>query len=225
MNPRSLVPLAVRLADKTEWQGECLIWKGKKTNAGYGLISVKNRMELVHRVAYQLVHGALPYGQSGKGRLVVCHQCDTPLCVRIEHLFIGTDADNLGDMRAKGRSRNANTGKTHCKHGHELTPDNIFYSRGGRSCKSCVLLRRAAYQMTPETREKKRIADAARWERYKAIGPRPLRKRRRLTHCKNGHEFTPENRITTHRGDARCRICKRAYARQYYRDHRKTPQH
>jgi hypothetical protein len=52
---------------------------------------------LAHRIAYELECGPVPEG------MFVLHRCDNPPCVRVSHLFLGTRADNLADMRAKGR--------------------------------------------------------------------------------------------------------------------------
>lgn len=51
-----------------------------------------------HVLAWELAYGAVPVG------LQVCHTCDTPKCVRGDHLFLGTQGDNLRDMWAKGRN-------------------------------------------------------------------------------------------------------------------------
>lgn len=66
--------------------------------------------------------------------------CNNRRCVNVEHLFLGTNADNCADMVAKGR--HANQLKTHCKHGHELAGDNlevVSSGRGGltRRCRTC----------------------------------------------------------------------------------------
>ncbi len=50
-----------------------------------------------HRVAYQLVHGQIA------PELCVCHRCDNPKCVNVEHLFVGTRQDNIRDKISKGR--------------------------------------------------------------------------------------------------------------------------
>lgn len=75
----------------------CWEWTKAKAAAGYGVMSFYKRMVGVHRVAYRLFHGEIPNG------MVICHKCDNPPCFNPEHLFLGTQKDNVHDMLRKGR--------------------------------------------------------------------------------------------------------------------------
>lgn len=76
---------------------ECWEWQGTRRRDGYGVVYVDGRQRRAHRVAYEQAYGPIPAGRS------VCHRCDNPPCVRPSHLFVATQADNLADMRGKGR--------------------------------------------------------------------------------------------------------------------------
>lgn len=79
--------------------GLCWEWRGR-TNPrrfGYGVVSVYRTMVAAHRVAWMVDRGPIPEG------LWVLHRCDNPVCVRPDHLFLGTHHDNMADMRRKGR--------------------------------------------------------------------------------------------------------------------------
>ena len=79
----------------------CLEWTGKPNEHGYGMHSWHGRPILAHRYAWQTFKAPIPVGAN------VCHKCDNPRCVEIAHLFIGTQAENMRDMTAKGRRVNA----------------------------------------------------------------------------------------------------------------------
>lgn len=81
---------------KAEGDG-CWLWTASITESGYGKIRVAGRGLRVHRLAWTLANGAIPDGQH------VLHNCDVRNCVRPSHLFLGTHADNMYDMKAKGR--------------------------------------------------------------------------------------------------------------------------
>lgn len=80
----------------------CWIWIGGSiTEFGYGGFSVAHKKYMsAHRFSWQLHYGAIPNG------LFVLHRCDNPSCANPEHLWLGTQADNMADKMAKGRFRN-----------------------------------------------------------------------------------------------------------------------
>ena len=85
----------------------CLEWTGYRQPNGYGRIGAAGKMLYTHRVAWELANGKIPDG------LHVLHRCDNPHCSNPEHLFLGTQADNMVDKVQKGRQgRSGNGGRT-----------------------------------------------------------------------------------------------------------------
>lgn len=74
----------------------CWLWKGR-TQKGYGYFEVRGRAMRAHRFSYELHFGDVPPG------LGVLHTCDTPGCVRPDHLYAGTQLDNARDRDTRGR--------------------------------------------------------------------------------------------------------------------------
>lgn len=85
------------LAKVREVESGCHEWQGTLHRTGYGKFWFAGRTGYAHRAAYSLFVG-------DPGELRVLHRCDNRRCVNTEHLFLGTDRDNVRDMHAKGRA-------------------------------------------------------------------------------------------------------------------------
>lgn len=115
---------ATRQAKPQPWReqiridGECWLWTGE-TWKGYGKFGGGQ----AHRVIYQRVVGPVPDG------LELDHTCRVPTCVNPAHLEPVTRAENM---------RRRSEAQTHCKRGHEFTPENTYRPKGGsRHCRAC----------------------------------------------------------------------------------------
>jgi len=93
-------PIEERFIAKVHKTDGCWLWTGATTSTGYGHLTTGGNRGLpvkAHRLAFELAKGPVPVG------FEVCHHCDNPLCVRPDHLFLGSRRDNVDDALAKGR--------------------------------------------------------------------------------------------------------------------------
>lgn len=113
---------------------DCVEFEGYRDAKGYGRVMMRNprRVERAHRVTWTETHGPIPVG------MVVRHRCDNPACVRVDHLQLGTKADNNRDMVERGR--HANQKKTSCVNGHPFDVHNTRILKDGR--RECIACRR-----------------------------------------------------------------------------------
>lgn len=79
----------------------CYEWTGSRFQSGYGRLKIGGKSYRAHRLAWAAANGPIPDG------LYVLHKCDNRLCVRVDHLFLGTHDDNMADMSAKGRGQHS----------------------------------------------------------------------------------------------------------------------
>jgi hypothetical protein len=111
----------------------CWLWTGAVGLTGYSQIKVDGRCSTAHRVGWKLYRGPIPSG------LVVDHLCRTRACVNPDHLRLVTQRINATENSVGPTAINA--AKTHCKVGHQFTPDNVYLNRAGeRKCRMCMKL-------------------------------------------------------------------------------------
>lgn len=111
----------------------CWLYQGTKHN-GYTVGSYRGKSYNTSRVMWLALKGPIPDG------LHVCHTCDVRHCVNPDHLWLGTNRENITDMVKKGRGPcGEKATRTHCKHGHEFavhgysTPSHPTWRR----CREC----------------------------------------------------------------------------------------
>ncbi len=78
-------------------QGGCLVWNKSRCKKGYGRFTIGKQSYIASRVAYTIHFGDDP------SPFMVCHECNNPSCVRKEHLYLGTNADNQQKCELEGR--------------------------------------------------------------------------------------------------------------------------
>jgi hypothetical protein len=109
----------------------CHLWQGFIDPAGYGHIGTGNRVQTVHRVAWELVNGPIPDG------LELDHLCRVRSCVNPAHLEPVTPKENYARSTAReGQARRA-AGVTHCPQGHPYNEANTYRRDNKRKCRAC----------------------------------------------------------------------------------------
>jgi HNH endonuclease len=143
----------------------CLEYQGGRNEKGYSQVSVRNKRWALTRFVYTVTYGEIPAGH------MVCHRCDNPPCINPAHLYTGTMAENARDSVEKVRHFHAS--QTHCKHGHEFTPENTYLAKVPnrpdlirRHCKEC---QRMAQRKRWYTNRDQMIAHQKRYREKKRL--------------------------------------------------------
>jgi len=125
-----------RFMAKVDTSGDCHLWTGNTDGKrGYGKFYFEGRRIRSHRWLLGYLRGSW-LGPDENAN----HTCDNPPCVNPDHLYVGTQPQNIQDMLVRGRGRSGirNTEKTHCVNGHEFAAGNTYVGRHGwRQCKTC----------------------------------------------------------------------------------------
>lgn len=128
-------PQAVRFLNMVEKTETCWLWTGSKSALGYGSATWNGKTASAHRVSYLMHRGAIPKG------LELDHLCRNPSCVNPDHLEAVTHGENV----RRGWPYREDYHTTHCRHGHEWTPENTYTrpNKKGiaeRFCRACNLI-------------------------------------------------------------------------------------
>jgi len=149
--------LVSRFWAKVKKSPGCWVWTGSRLATGYGRLKARGKHYGAHRMAYELTFWAVPSG------MCVLHRCDNPPCVRPDHLFLGSNRDNVADKVAKGRQARGDT------HGSRTRPDRV--PRGERN----------GAHLHPETRPRGERVNTSRLTRKQVLEIRALVQSRNAT--------------------------------------------
>lgn len=139
---------------------QCWLWKGATSRGDYGVFNIGGKLERAHRLSYEIHNGPITKG------LHCLHKCDEPNCINPDHLFLGTNQDNVNDMVRKQRhnwakglkiARALKSLSTTCKWGHLFIKGNFkiekYKRKDGRiiQTRRCLLCRRTRERGYRET--------------------------------------------------------------------------
>ena len=147
----SMNTLKERFWSKVDRRGNCWLWTGAGTRAGYGQLRVDGCYRPTTHVAWYLNYGQWP-------KHCMCHTCDNPPCVRVSHLFDGTYKDNMEDAMRKG---------------------HMISSMKGRKRSQETIKRMTGWKHTRAAR--KRMSKAQRVRQDKRLSPADIRAIRAAT--------------------------------------------
>lgn len=102
-----------RFWSKVEKADGCWLWKGSRCQKGYGIFVIRGKNYQAHRLSYELAYGIT------LGSVLGCHSCDTPSCVNPQHIWPGTQAENMADRDRKGRTARGT------RHGTKTKPNSV----------------------------------------------------------------------------------------------------
>lgn len=126
--PRPAAPRFWSKVDKSGGPDACWPWLAGKNDEGYGTFYLDGRTHRAHRVAYRWANGPVPDG------FVLDHLCRMPSCVNPAHLEPVTNQENI----KRGVQSALRPPQTHCKRGHEFTPENTLVHKNKRGCRTCA---------------------------------------------------------------------------------------
>jgi|SRR5579859_1181101 len=127
--------IAKRIIIQRSYITSCWEYSGYKDKDGYGRLFIGNRFVGAHRLILELIL------KDFNSKLMSLHKCNNPACFRPSHLYQGTHKNNMSDMILDSRHKEQK--KTHCKRGHEFTPENTYISpkSKARVCRTCMRIK------------------------------------------------------------------------------------
>lgn len=109
----------------------CWIWQGTVTPKGYGRIRIGKGFFYVHRLMKAKAEGAMPHDKHCD------HLCRNPRCVNPSHIELVSPKINTARGLSATVTSQRHADRTHCKRGHEFTPENTRQAANGRACREC----------------------------------------------------------------------------------------
>ena len=135
----------------------CWEWNASRYPEGYGQFTIRGKPVKAHRVSWFLAHGEWPTQH-------VLHHCDNPPCVRPDHLFEGSHADNMRDAASKGKIIGFQKGVAH-PWARKLTPEQVEEIRSSTDKRAVLAERYGVHWVTIS-----RVKNGRAWPKTEAGG-------------------------------------------------------